>query len=58
MDLAGDPVTFPAMALGLARFDLAVLAAYLVGVVGLGVYLSRKTRNTEAFTAADRNLPG
>src|SRR5688572_22262914 len=46
------------MTLGLARFDLAVLGAYLVGVVGLGVFLSRKTRNTEAFTAADRNLPG
>jgi SSS family solute:Na+ symporter len=46
------------MPLALARTDLAVLLAYLVGVVGLGVYLSRKTRNTEAFTAADRNLPG
>jgi SSS family solute:Na+ symporter len=46
------------MPLALARTDLAVLLAYLLGVVGLGVYLSRKTRNTEAFTAADRNLPG
>src|SRR5688572_1229344 len=46
------------MVLGLARIDVAVLGAYLVGVVGLGVFLSRKTRNTEAFTAADRNLPG
>src|SRR5688500_14793933 len=46
------------MPLALATLDLAVLLAFLVGVVGLGVYLSRKTRNTEAFTAADRNLPG
>ena len=44
--------------LALARLDLAVLLAYLVGVVGLGVFLSRKTRDTESFTAANRSLPG
>jgi SSS family solute:Na+ symporter len=42
----------------LARLDLFVLLAYLIGVVGMGIVLGRRTRDTEAFTAADRNLPG
>jgi solute:Na+ symporter, SSS family len=42
----------------LARLDVLVLLVYLIGVVGMGVVLGRRTRDTEAFTAADRNLPG
>ncbi|MBP8302848.1 MAG: sodium:solute symporter [Phycisphaerae bacterium] len=38
--------------------DLAVLVLYLVGTVLAGLWFGRKTRNTEAFMAAGRRLPG
>jgi solute:Na+ symporter, SSS family len=38
--------------------DVAVLLAYLVGVVGLGCVFSVRSRNTDAYMAAGRSLPG
>jgi len=42
----------------LPTLDLAVLVAYVAGVVGLGCYFVRKSRTTEQFVAASRALPG
>jgi len=38
--------------------DIVVLVAYILGVVGLGCYFVRKSRDTEHFMAAGRSLPG
>src|SRR5262245_10580867 len=38
--------------------DLVVLVVYLIVVVGLGLWFARRSRDTEAFMAADRSLPG
>ncbi|MGH9341087.1 MAG: sodium:solute symporter [Acidobacteriota bacterium] len=38
--------------------DLIVLGAYFLGILGLGAYFLRRNRNTEAFMAAGRALPG
>jgi len=38
--------------------DLVVLAAYVLGVVGLGCWFVRKSSTTEGFMAAGRSLPG
>jgi len=38
--------------------DLAVLLAYLAGVVGFGCWFVRYSRTTEGFMAAGRSLPG
>ncbi|MBI3468661.1 MAG: sodium:solute symporter [Planctomycetes bacterium] len=38
--------------------DLAVLVGYLVLTVGYGCWFTFRTRTTEAYMAADRNLPG
>ncbi len=43
---------------GLSPIDLAVLAVYVVAVVGLGCYFVRGGRTTEAFTAANRSVSG
>ncbi len=37
--------------------DIGFLLTYLIGVVGLGCWLSRKSRNTEQYMVADRSLP-
>jgi len=42
----------------LPTLDFIVIAAYLAGVVGLGCYFLRRSRGTEAFTAAKRSMPG
>ncbi|MBN1346149.1 MAG: sodium:solute symporter [Phycisphaerae bacterium] len=42
----------------LRTVDLIVLGAYVLLVVGLGVYLMRKSGSVEAFTLAGRSLPG
>jgi SSS family solute:Na+ symporter len=42
----------------LPAIDIAVLIAYVAGVVGLGCYFVRKSRTTEQFMAAGRCLPG
>lgn len=39
------------------EIDIGVLVAYLIAVVGLGTWLSRKSRNTEQYTVAGRSLP-
>lgn len=38
--------------------DIIVLVGYVVLVVGLGSYFWKKSGSPEAFTAADRSLPG
>ncbi|MVM30338.1 sodium/solute symporter [Spirosoma sp. HMF4905] len=42
----------------LPLFDLAVIAAYLVAMVLVGVYFSRKNKNTDQFTKASGQIPG
>jgi SSS family solute:Na+ symporter len=32
--------------------DLLVIAIYLLGMIGIGIYFSRKKQNTEQFTKA------
>ncbi len=41
-----------------AAADVAVLVIYLVGVVGLGVWFFRRSRNPEGYMAASRSMPG
>lgn len=38
--------------------DWTVLLAYFAATLGIGLYLSRGSRTSEAFTAANRSLPG
>ena len=42
----------------LPAIDIAVLAVYLVAVVGLGVWFARTNRTTNDFMAAGGSLPG
>lgn len=42
----------------LSDVDIIVLIAYLVSVVGLGLWLGRKNPSTDEFMAAGRSLPG
>ena len=42
----------------LSNIDFIVLIAYLVSVVGLGLWLGRKNPSTDEFMAAGRSLPG
>ncbi len=39
-------------------FDLAVIATYLLGMILVGVYFSRKNKNSEQFTKASGLIPG
>lgn len=39
-------------------FDLAIIAAYLVGMVLVGIYFSRKNKGAEQFTKAGGLIPG
>ncbi len=41
----------------LGAFDIAILAAYCVVVVGMGVYYTRKCRTAEEFMVAGRSIP-
>jgi len=43
---------------GLPIFDLAIIAIYLVGMILVGVYFSKKNKNTEQFTKASGLIPG
>jgi len=43
---------------GLPVFDLAIIFIYLVGMVLVGVYFSRKNKNSEQFTKASGLIPG
>lgn len=38
--------------------DLLVIGLYLVGMIGIGVYFSRKKQDTEQFTKASGHIPG
>ncbi|KAB7726695.1 sodium/solute symporter [Rudanella paleaurantiibacter] len=38
--------------------DLLVIVAYLLSMVGVGVYFSRKTSNADQFTTASGRIPG
>ena len=38
--------------------NLAVLVAYLGGIVGVGAYFAARRQDTEQFMAAGRSLPG
>lgn len=38
--------------------DLVVIALYLVAMIGIGVYFSRKKQNTDQFTKASGHIPG
>ena len=38
--------------------DLAVIALYLLGMVGIGIYFSRKKQSTDQFTKASGHIPG
>lgn len=37
--------------------DLTVIALYLLGMIGIGVYFSRKKQNTDQFTKASGQIP-
>jgi SSS family solute:Na+ symporter len=38
--------------------DLSVIALYLVGMIGIGIYFSRKKQSTDQFTKASGHIPG
>lgn len=38
--------------------DLFVIGFYLLGMIGIGVYFSRKNNNTDQFTKASGHIPG
>ncbi|KAB7731341.1 sodium/solute symporter [Rudanella paleaurantiibacter] len=38
--------------------DLSIIAAYLVGMVAVGIYFSRKNQNADQFTTASGKIPG
>lgn len=42
----------------LSWIDLAVLLAYLVGVVGYGIWFYWRNRESEQFMSAGRSMPG
>lgn len=42
----------------LPLLDVAVLVAYLAGATAFGCWFARRAKDTEAYTAADRSLPG
>lgn len=43
---------------GLPIIDLAIIFIYLVGMILVGVYFSRKNKNSEQFTKASGLIPG
>jgi len=43
---------------GLPIFDLAIIVIYLIGMILVGVYFSRKNKNSEQFTKASGLIPG
>ncbi|MFN8355442.1 MAG: sodium:solute symporter [Spirosomataceae bacterium] len=42
----------------LPLLDLAIVLGYLLGMVGVGIYFSRKNSSTAQFTKASGNIPG
>ena len=45
------------MSSALAWQDHAVIAAYLLGMIALGIYLSRRQKSDEEYFLAGRNMP-
>jgi len=43
---------------GLPIFDLAIIVIYLIGMILVGFYFSRKNKNSEQFTKASGLIPG
>lgn len=43
---------------GLPILDLAIIVIYLIGMILVGVYFSRKNKNSEQFTKASGLIPG
>ncbi|MCD0489334.1 sodium:solute symporter [Pedobacter sp. MC2016-14] len=43
---------------GLPIFDLAIIVVYLIGMILVGIYFSRKNKNSEQFTKASGRIPG
>lgn len=39
-------------------FDLAIILIYLIGMVVVGIYFSRKNKSSEQFTKASGSIPG
>jgi len=42
----------------LASVDIAILLVYLLGIVGIGLWVGRKGRSSDQFMVAGRSLPG
>lgn len=38
--------------------DIAIIVLYLIGMIGIGVYFSRKNKNADQFTKASGHIPG
>ena len=45
------------MTLAISPIDLAIVAAYLVGVVLFGIWIGRRQRDVTDYLLGDRNLP-
>lgn len=53
-----DSLTFPTLlAAGLQPVDYAIVLVYMLGMLGMGWYLSRKQVNIEDFFVAGRKMP-
>src|ERR671913_2447112 len=42
----------------LPLIDISIIALYLLGMIGVGVYFSRKNNSTDQFTKASGHIPG
>ncbi|MFM6976568.1 MAG: sodium:solute symporter [Sphingobacteriaceae bacterium] len=42
----------------LPLIDLAVIAAYMLAMIGIGMYFSRRNKNSDQFTKASGQIPG
>jgi SSS family solute:Na+ symporter len=42
----------------LPLIDISIIALYLIGMIGVGVYFSRKNNSTDQFTKASGHIPG
>ena len=44
--------------MSLPILDLLIIVAYLISMIGIGVYFSRKNSSSEQFTTASGKIPG
>ena len=44
--------------MSIAILDLAIIAIYLIAMIGIGLYFSRKNKSSEQFTTASGQIPG